>query len=389
MSDAGDSDDDFSNEPERQFILRLPPHEAEVLKHILVTGEDLEERLSIEFEEDLRHATITFDNKPMPAKLCDLPTIIESCKTVDDAVFYKTADICQILTTEEDKPKKKEDTVAETKKYVYPDGITPPLKNVRKKRHRRALKPKNLHMSDIEKEIESLINADLGAYSVRYELVDADAENAESKVEGEEEEFNGDEYDIFGDYVSCSSDSLDDEGDEGEGSHSSENSLDEEEIDVDIENVGDAENNTELNEKMKKLNENEEKLRTRPKPHQDIVNLAFSMELTPDLQTELARQHYEDSDRMAASQLVSEMASEDLSRILDEQREEKRKDLWKKRNELRFVLADLKSRRRTHELEISYIDNDGVQEKMQASLEQLKQQEYEVQKEYDEINSAL
>ncbi|GIY79124.1 hypothetical protein CEXT_572351 [Caerostris extrusa] len=346
MSDAGDSDDDFSNEPERQFILRLPPHEAEVLKHILATGEDLEDRLSIEFEEDLRHATITFDNKPMPAKLCDLPTMIESCKTVDDAVFYKTADICQILTTEEDKPKKKEDTGSETKKIRI-------------------------------------------SRCVRYELVDADAENAESKVEGEEDEFNGDEYDIFGDYVSCSSDSLDDEGDEGEGSHSSENSLDEEEIDVDIENMEDTENNTELNEEMKKLNENEEKLRARLKPHQDIVNLAFSMELTPDLQTELARQHYEDSDRMAASQLVSEMASEDLSRTLDEQREEKRKELWKKRNELRFVLADLKSKRRTQELEISYIDNDALQEKMQANIEQLKQQEYEVQKEYDEIHSAL
>jgi len=80
----------------------------------------------------------------------DLPCIIESHKTIDRKNIYKTADICQMMICteteepeEESKPAKKKDGVPKVdKKYLYSHGITPPLKNVRKRRFRRTLKKK-------------------------------------------------------------------------------------------------------------------------------------------------------------------------------------------------------------------------------------------------------
>lgn len=38
----------------------------------------------------------------LPAKIVDLPTIIESHKTLDSKNFYKTADICQMMVCKEE-----------------------------------------------------------------------------------------------------------------------------------------------------------------------------------------------------------------------------------------------------------------------------------------------
>ena len=43
-----------------------------------------------------------------------------------------------------------------TKKYLYPHGITPPLKNVRKRRFRKTLKKKYIDFPEIEKEVKRL-----------------------------------------------------------------------------------------------------------------------------------------------------------------------------------------------------------------------------------------
>ena len=75
--------------------------------------------------------------------LVDLPTIMESHKTIDSKTFYKTADICQRLICKEGEDlddeedanspvKKKKDLNKEDKKYLYPHGIGLPLKTVEK-----------------------------------------------------------------------------------------------------------------------------------------------------------------------------------------------------------------------------------------------------------------
>jgi TATA-binding protein-associated factor Taf7 len=46
--------------------------------------------------EDLRHGTLYFDHYVLPSKVVDLPCIIESHKSIDKKVVYKTADICQV-----------------------------------------------------------------------------------------------------------------------------------------------------------------------------------------------------------------------------------------------------------------------------------------------------
>ena len=75
------------------------------------------------------------------AKLVDLPTIVESSKTLDRKSLYKTADICQMLIIGD--PIQYEDTIlaypSKPSDYIYPHGITPPLRWVRKRRFRKRI----------------------------------------------------------------------------------------------------------------------------------------------------------------------------------------------------------------------------------------------------------
>lgn len=75
--------------------------------------------------------------------LVDLPTIIESQKTLDKKQFYKVADISQMMLVD---PASGSDPFIpqtngrhETDPYNYPHGLTPPLKHVRQRRFRKKL----------------------------------------------------------------------------------------------------------------------------------------------------------------------------------------------------------------------------------------------------------
>ena len=101
-----------NNEPvielENQFLLRLPEEPAAALRAALRSGAaNIKERLSIQLQPEnpadprLRRGIVEFDSWNMSAKLVDLPTIIESHKTIDRKSFYKTADIAQMLICKE------------------------------------------------------------------------------------------------------------------------------------------------------------------------------------------------------------------------------------------------------------------------------------------------
>ncbi|KAL5013090.1 hypothetical protein ScPMuIL_011641 [Solemya velum] len=153
-----DGPPDSSMDLEQQFILRLPPGPAIALKRDVQSGSmTLRDRLSIELNSDYRHGTVRYGSQVFNAKLMDLPTIAESLKTVDKKTFYKTADICQMLVCatdeengceENESPKKKE-----RNKYQFNHGITPSLKNVKRRRFRKQLKKKYMEQPDIEREI--------------------------------------------------------------------------------------------------------------------------------------------------------------------------------------------------------------------------------------------
>ncbi|XP_022125599.1 transcription initiation factor TFIID subunit 7 [Pieris rapae] len=174
---------EYPVELESQFILRLPEEPAKILREVLKSGENLKNRLTIQVDNDVRSGEVRFDHWLMHAKILDLPTIIESMKTIDNKSFYKTADICQIMICkeegdafEEESPSKtkKKDPYKVDKKFLYPHGVTPPTKNVRKRRFRKTLKKKYVEAPEIEKEVKRLLRADNEAVSVTWEIIKED-----------------------------------------------------------------------------------------------------------------------------------------------------------------------------------------------------------------------
>lgn len=125
----------------------------------------------------MRHGEVRVDHHLMHAKVVDLPTVVEALKTIDGKGFYKTADICQMLqckdeddqtTTDEESPQKnkKKDSIKVDKKFLWPHGITPPSKNVRKRRFRKTLRKKYVEAPEIEKEVKRLLRIDNDAVSI-------------------------------------------------------------------------------------------------------------------------------------------------------------------------------------------------------------------------------
>lgn len=174
---------EYPVELESQFIMRLPEEPAKALREALKTGENFKNRLTIQVENDMRHGEVRFDDWLLHSKIVDLPTIVESLKTIDRKSVYKTADICQMMickdeldpsSTEEESPakNKKKDPFKVDKKFLFPHGITPPTKNVRKRRFRKTLKKKSVDAPEIEKEVKRLLRADNEAVSVTWEVIE-------------------------------------------------------------------------------------------------------------------------------------------------------------------------------------------------------------------------
>jgi len=181
-------------ELENQFILRIPNEPATALREAIRSGaSNLKERLFIQLEPDktsnpqhLRRGHVQFDGWNFTCRLMDLPTIIESHKTIDSKTFYKTADICQLLVCKEEEDfdedesplKKKQDPHKVDKKYLYRHGLCPPLKNCRKRRFRKTLKKKYVDAPEIEKEVKRLLRVDNEAYQVKWEVITEEELNA-------------------------------------------------------------------------------------------------------------------------------------------------------------------------------------------------------------------
>ncbi|CAA6668844.1 unnamed protein product [Spirodela intermedia] len=117
---------------EEQFILRVPPSVAERIERLLNEGASSSEDASLDlsFAEDGRTGTFMIGNDSFPASLLDLPSIVESYKTYDDNVLIKTADIGQIIMIREEG-----DPAPEGAEFKH--GLTPPMRDARKRRFRR------------------------------------------------------------------------------------------------------------------------------------------------------------------------------------------------------------------------------------------------------------
>merc|ERR1719318_866745 len=178
-------------ELENQIVLRLPQEPSAALREAIKSGaSNLKERLFIQLEPDkvsntqyLRRGHVQFDGRNFTSRLVDLPTVMESHNTIDSKTFYKTADISQMLICKEGEGdfnddedesspvKKKKDPNKVDKKYLYPHGIGPPLKNCRKRRFRKTLRKKYVEAPEIEKEVKRLLRVDNEAVSVKWEVI--------------------------------------------------------------------------------------------------------------------------------------------------------------------------------------------------------------------------
>ncbi|KAK3869066.1 hypothetical protein Pcinc_025594 [Petrolisthes cinctipes] len=208
-------------ELENQFILRLPPAQGATLRDAIRQGQtNIKDRLAIQLDftndkDDMRNGVITFDTIMYKARLMDMPTILETWKSIDGKNFYKAADVCQMLMVreEEDPPeeeqdpkKKRRDPNKVDKKYLWPHGYTPPLKNVRKRRFRKTLRKKNLDLPEIEKEVKRLLRTDNEATNIRWEVIreeDEKKNNADTNLSSS----NLDEQ-LFGGALSSSDDEV-------------------------------------------------------------------------------------------------------------------------------------------------------------------------------------
>lgn len=185
-------------ELETQVILRMPEEPSRILRDILREGgNNLKDRLTVKLENDLRYGEVRFDHWLLHAKLVDLPTVTESLKTIDNKSFYKTADICQMIickeepdlpTTDDESPtkNKKKDPNKVDKKFLWPHGITPPCKNIRKRRFRKTLKKKYVEAPEIEKEVKRLLRADNEAVNVKWEIVKDEDEQKNQMLNNDE-----------------------------------------------------------------------------------------------------------------------------------------------------------------------------------------------------------
>ncbi|CAF1173209.1 unnamed protein product, partial [Didymodactylos carnosus] len=208
---------------------------ADKLRDLVASGDEkIKERLFIDLNPETRKGRVKFDDIVFKATLYDLPCIIESYKTFDRKTLYKIADISQLLvcrlpndhssSEDDEKHKNLSDIESKTKKkkehekkFQWPHGITPPLKNVRKRRFRKVARQKTQDHAEIEKEVRRLFRADNEAVSVKFEVMYDEEEtttttttakhsNHHTTHEKEREKEDVAQTDLFGGAVSESDD---------------------------------------------------------------------------------------------------------------------------------------------------------------------------------------
>ncbi|TIB05576.1 hypothetical protein E3P96_01133 [Wallemia ichthyophaga] len=172
-----DSDDEDLH-IEEQFVLRMPENDADTDRlRDMVQKRDVQDDVWFKFK-DSRRAQFHIGEKLRSAKLVDLPTIIESQKTLDNKQMFKIADICQMLVVgDEIQPDAPETKAFNTNEYVYPHGITPPMKHARKRRFRKRVNRQTIET--VEEEVERLLTQDAKSDKVEYDVLDRTAFEAE------------------------------------------------------------------------------------------------------------------------------------------------------------------------------------------------------------------
>lgn len=373
-----------------QFISFQEP--AKALREAVREGaNNLKDRLSIRLDNDVRYGEVRYDQWLMHAKVVDLPTIIESLKSVDLKNFYKAADICQMMICkmepeeqpiEEESPSKnkKKDPNKVDKKFLHPHGVTPPLKNVRRRRFRKTLKKKYVEAPEIEKEVKRLLRVDNEAVSVKWEVITEDEDtttkassknddqpttskhkgkakdrNAAADAENETQGTSRDvaEHDIFGGEVS-----------------------DSDEEDTNIKMI-------ELDE-TSRLSADDS--RSRMSDSNSLQYHGGSEKLTTEFSQSMFNSSA-DSPTFRQHQ-AGEYFEQDNDFLVPQSSQESR-DVNVRVNELEQQVTELKQQKIQKELEISSIENETLRKRLQDNLDSLIDQIRDKEAEIQHLQSSL
>lgn len=390
---SGRGGSDEKHELETQVILRLPSEPAQVLRETLREGgPNLKDRLTVKFEPDLRYGEVRLDHWLMYAKLLDLPTITESLKTIDGKNFYKTADVCQMLlckyepdapTTDDESPvkNKKKDPHKVDKKYLWPHGITPPCKNVRKRRFRKILKKKCVEAPEIEKEVKRLLRADNEAVTVKWDIVlEEEDPNKSNAMLGHDESTSQSMINM--DVVAGPSSQYDEKPSKSDAQRAIEDSSDVIPCDIDIfgENLSSSDDD-DNDDKSPNLSGDDSR-----------SNFPSSMPGTSSMATEFNKQMFhsptrtrQTSDSMDAPNTPSTSSHRQFygSERMDADDDDNsmpqltQDEIQSKIAELRRDLRDLRDQRIAKEQEISSIENQTLRQRMQDALDNILSQTVE------------
>ncbi|XP_022915644.1 transcription initiation factor TFIID subunit 7 [Onthophagus taurus] len=357
-------DNEGTTELESQFILRLPPEPAKILRDAIHNNSTLKDRISIKIENDLRQGEVRVDHWYMHAKVVDLPTIVESLKTIDSKGFYKTADICQMLLCreeddiqpDEDTPqKKKKDPNKVEKKYLWPHGITPPAKNVRRRRFRKTLKKKYVEAPEIEKEVKRLLRSDNEAYGVKWEVINEDDDKINKgtviKKEPLEPNQNIAEHEIFGSAVS-----------------------DSEEEDATVNVIDELDDNSQISADDSHLTDSNSVMNT-------CVDTKTLTEFSSDMFRAINNSPsiMQEMDYYQQTPSIINYTTQNLSKVGIEQRLE----------ELEIELNDIKERQQQEEYKIENIENFALRQRFQDNVNRLLQDQMEKEQEQYELQELL
>jgi TATA-binding protein-associated factor Taf7 len=373
-----ESSGDGPIELESQFILRLPLSTAAALRATVAAGVPLRDRLLIQVDADMRHGKVYFDGVPLPGKILDLPTIIESQKTLDKKTFYKTADICQIMVCKEEVEEEKVDADdgkrnrEKEKKFQYAHGITAPLKNVRKKRFRKTLKKKNVDVPEIEKEVRRLFKQDSEAQHVRFEVVNADDDKADGKSGGGDASamMNNNshsmdiaEHELFGEIVSSS----DEDDTRAPESNEDSRQSDSNRFPVQRDSLSTFDAGAGSSRQL---------ITEFPK---GILNQ----------QSDLEEKSFSSFDMMAAESTNAAAAVAALEAMEEASTDRENEGLMQKLKELEQEIHELQSKRRAQEEDIAKIENPALRKRFETLISSFKEQEAEKQRQYDDLCNLI
>nr|BAN65606.1 TAFII55 protein conserved region containing protein [Babesia bovis] len=145
---------------DKHYIIRFPNDVAETIRSRSEAGEDMGVVIEPTGRYDYREFMVKVRGVPLEliGILVELPCHVEAHKTLDCDLLFKSADISQIMIVQE--RKQAEITIEEMRQrlWEWPDGITPPTKNIRKRRFRNLDVYNNEEIKEAEREVLTLLN---------------------------------------------------------------------------------------------------------------------------------------------------------------------------------------------------------------------------------------